>query len=947
MNQIKINTQQKQAVTHSKGPLLIIAGAGSGKTTVVTERIKYLIHKKNIDPLHIFAATFTDKSATEMLDRLDVVMPLGYEEPWLGTFHSLCDRILRAEALEIGLDPSYKIITPVDQWIMLKKHLFEFKLNYYRPLGNPTKFISALLKFFSRAKDEDTTTEELTKYATKKMKKAKTQEEQEQAQRVLELAKAFDTYEKLKIKDSFLDFGDLITKTLLLFRQRKSILKKYQNQFSHILVDEFQDTNYAQYQLIKLLAPASQNPNLIVVGDDDQSIYKFRGAAVSNILEFKKDYPKAKEVVLTTNYRSTKSLLTSAYKLIQNNNPDRLENKLNINKNLKPVRQEKFNTPQIIAATSETNEVDAVVGKILKLLAKHNYSYKDFAILARANAHLDPFVAGFRRAGMPYQLIGNRGLFNQEEVRELLHVLRVIANPEETSSLFHFLHLSVLGLSADFLLELLNKARSLQSPLWEILKNEDDQRIKDIITMIQKFQDQALSEPVSKLLYTFIFKTGYILTFTEQETIENQLKIKNINLLFEKIKRSETTTKQSTITDFIETLELWEEAGENPAQAVIEDIDTINLLTIHAAKGLEFPVVFVPSLIVGRFPSINRRDPIAFPEELIKEELPQGSEFTQEERRLFYVAMTRARDYLFFSYAKDYGGVRERKPSGFLKETGIKEKKAQQTSSQLSLLEKGFSSPTVRYLDKKGEIEIKRLSYSQIDTFLACPLKYKYRYLLRVPAEPHHALSFGETIHNTLHEFHRHEQQGTIPDLKTFLTIYKKNFIELGYESESHKQERFKAGNKALTTYHQEFKSVLGKPKLLEKRFQLNIAGVQFVGKIDRIDETDDELEIVDYKTGAPSDQKSVDKDKQLSIYGLAAKEAFGININKMSLYFIEENLKITTSRDEKDLKREEEYLIKMTQKMKDSQFPAKPGYPFPCNFCEYNRICPFAAKPK
>ncbi|OGV91456.1 hypothetical protein A2783_01475 [Microgenomates group bacterium RIFCSPHIGHO2_01_FULL_45_11] len=941
-----LNKQQKLAVEHEKGPLLIVAGAGTGKTTVITERVKYLSVKQQVSPTRILAVTFTDKAAQELLSRLDVVMPLGYEEPWLGTFHAMAERILRHEGLAVGLDPGYTIISQVDQWMLIRKHLFEFNLDYYRPLGNPTKFVSALVKFFSRVQDEDISVEELEKFAKSKKRRAKSEEQGEEAVRLEELAGAFRTYEQLKQRESMLDFGDLISKTLKLFRTRKAILKKYQERFEHILVDEFQDTNFAQFQLIKLLAPASGNPNLVVVGDDDQSIYKFRGAAISNILGFKMEYPKAKKVVLTVNYRSTKSILSGAYDLIQNNNPDRLEVKLKINKRLTPERDfQAKEKPTIVQLPSGEAEVDFTLKKILALLAKENYTYKDFAILTRANKQLDPYLAGLRRMGLPYQLIGNRGLFDQSEVRNLMQFLRVVANPDDSVALFQLLTFEPKGIPMGKVLGILHQAKLRRTSLWNLLKVSDDEGFKKVVELIQTAQEKSVREPVSRLLYYFVSVSGYLSELIRQETVESGLKVKNINLFFDKVRRFESEAKETHVADFVETLNLWEEAGENPAQAVIEDIDTVNLLTVHAAKGLEFPVVFVGSLVAGRFPAIDRKEPIELSDELIKETLPEGSGALEEERRLLYVAMTRAKDYLYLTYAFDYGGVRKRVASGFLKETKLSEKKEKE-ERQLSLLtDTPPPSPKVAYLDQTGRFEIQFLSYSQIDTFLACPLKYKYRYILKVPAEPHHALSFGQTIHTTLHDFHQVEQQGRILSLSEFLFIYEKNFIDEGYESSEHKKERFEAGKKALRKYYRVFREQLGKPKRLEQSFRLRIAGIPFLGKIDRIDETISGYEIVDYKTGEAADQKRVDRDKQLTIYGLAAKEALKLSIARMSLFFVEKGEKVTTVRTDEDYQREREHLEKMVEKIKGSDFKATPGYPFPCKFCEYKTICPFAKK--
>ena len=432
----------------------------------------------------------------------------------------------------------------------------------------------------------------------------------------------------------------------------------------------------------------------------------------------------------------------------------------------------------------------------------------------------------------------------------------------------------------------------------------------------------------------------------DEETIENQLKIKNINLLLRLIKQFESDTQPHTIIDLVEFLESLIEAGENPAQAEIEDIDTIRLITVHSAKGLEFPVVFIPSLVAGRFPAINRRDPIEFPESLIKETLPEGNENLQEERRLFYVGVTRARDYLYLSYAKDYGGVRERHPSGFLQETKLKQFEVTD-SPQLSLLDAIEAKPAAATKLEHGKVALRYVSYSQIDTFKTCPLKYKYRYVLQVPAEPHHALSFGQSIHDTLRHFHQFEQKGQKPKLKDLLYLYKQYFREEGYDSETHKKERFLAGQKDLRQYYQAYKKKLGKPVQLEKGFRLMISGIPLYGKIDRIDQTNGQYEIVDYKTGQSKDKKKVDVDEQLSIYALGAKHALGFTPKSLSLYFLESNQKVSTSRSDEDMQKTMKRLQKTIDEMKNSDFPAKPGYPFPCNYCEYNRICPFAAKKK
>ena len=926
---MKLNSHQLQAVRHKSGPLLIIAGAGTGKTTVITERIKYLIQVKKVSPQTILALTFTDKAAAEMLERLDVVMPLGYQEPWLSTFHHFCDRILRSEGLSLGLDPDYKILSVAEQWIFVKQHLFDFKLKYYRPLGNPTKFISALLTFFSRAQDEAISPPELLKFA-KRQKSAE----------LTEVARAYQTYQDLKITNSVLDFGDLITFTVNLFRTRPPVLKKYQSQFQHILVDEFQDTNYAQYQLIKLLAPSgsagSAGPNLVVVSDDDQAIYAWRGAALTNVLNFKADYPQAKVVTLVKNYRSFKPILTAAYNLIQHNNPNRLEVKLKINKQLQATRTRKTPPqPQILELPIEFAEVDWIITHILELVARANYTYKDFAILTRANSQLEPFVLALRRAGLPYQLIGNRGLFDQESIRHLIFFLKIVVNPHDSLSLFQLLHHPAFTFTPDTIFSLMHQAHHHHLSLWQTLRQSPSD-YQSIIGLVTQAQTEGLTDSPAKILYTFLQATRYIKYLLDQATVDSQLAIQNINLFLNLVKPF------TTILELVEFLNLLLEAGANPAQAEIEDIDTIRLITVHSAKGLEFPVVFMPSLVAGRFPAINRRDPIEFPDDLVKEKLLSADTDIAEERRLFYVGLTRARDHLYLTWAKDYGGVRARRPSGFLVETKLPSTTI--TDVNLPLLAVAPPPAPIIKLPHRT-IKLEHLSYSQIDTFKACPLKYKHRYVLKVPAAPYHTLSFGQSLHATLRHFHQLELQGSQPALKDLLKLYRHHFRPEGYDSPAHKQARFRSGRQALHRYFAVYRQLLSQPLELETSFRLRIAGVPLIGTIDRIDQTPTGLEIVDYKTGQSQTKKQVDIDEQLTIYALGAKQALNMDINVLSLYFLESNQKVSTARSAADLSNYHKHLEQVVHQIQTSDFPAKPGYPFPCNFCEYNSICPFAAK--
>jgi len=878
-----------------------------------------------------------------MQDRVDLAMPLGYEEPWLSTFHSFAERLLREEGLEIGLDTSYKILTPPQAWLFVRQNLFKFELKHYRPLGNPTKFISAMLTLFSRAQDEDTAPADFVRWAKLKVQSSnvKTDGEKENAEKYLELARAYETYQKLKIENSFLDFGDLISWTLKLFRQRPSVLKKYQDQFKYILVDEFQDTNYAQYQLIKLLAPSENNPGLMVTGDDDQAIYRFRGAAVSNILQFREEYPQSETIVLTKNYRSGQKILDAAYQLIQNNNPDRLEEKLGIKKRLtRNKRQEtrdKNVGPEVIHTSTGTNEAEEVVRKITGL--KKDFDWRDFAILARANNHLDPLVTALKRHGIPYQLIGNRGLFDQEEVRDLVAILRVLADPEDSVNLYRLLNIEVLKTEPQKIANYLNFARRTRKSLFEILKSKDEK----IISLIEKHRQDIAKKPVTLLSFNFLTEIGYIKPLLEEESIENMLKIKNLNLFFDKIKAFESEAPEPNVIEFVNYLDLMIEAGESPAQAEIEDIDTVNLLTVHAAKGLEFPIVFLVNLVSDRFPTRNRKDKLPLPDALVKEILPTGDAHIQEERRLFYVACTRAKEKLFLSFSDNYGGKRLKKPSGFIGELGVINRESRAETKPLTLFDfqPQITCPTG---DSKSnmlpKVEPKFVSYSQLETFSKCPLQYKYRYILRLPTPPSHALSFGQTIHRTLRDFHREDLFKSHTDLNRLLELYQHHWLPEGYDSKEHQQKRFEEGQKTLKKYFEKQKELLNPPVQLEKKFTLKVGPTTLIGSIDRVDKLPTGgFEIVDYKTGKVKEQKYVDKDAQLSIYALGAKEALGIEPKSLALYFVEENKKISTTRTPEQLSKKREEIKEQIEEIKNSKFEPKTS--MLCNWCPYQTLCP------
>ncbi len=958
---------QREAVTFGDGPLLIVAGAGTGKTAVLTRRIASLIATKQARPEEILALTFSEKAAAEMEERVDLLIPYGYAEVWVSTFHAFGDRLLREQALEVGLPPDYRVLTAAEQALFLREHLFALPLSHYRPLGNPTRHIEAFLTLVSRAKDEDVSPAEYLAYARRLEEEARENPGDavcaERARKQRELAEVYRCYQELLALRGAVDFGDLIILPLTLLRENPAISLRYQERFRYILIDEFQDTNYAQWQLVKLLA--ARHGNVTVVGDDDQSIYRFRGAALSNIMDFVATYPEATRIVLRENYRSPQPLLDAARRLIRHNDPDRLEVKSGVDKTLYAVTSPPSTGPVHLHYDTLSAEADGVAALIEGKVQAGEYRYGECALLVRANKDAIPFLQSLTLRGIPWRFSGNRGLYSREEIRLLIAFLRSLADPEEGTSLFHLASSDLYRMPMADLLACSAYARrthrslaavcehAQEIPELESLSAEAEATLQKLQNDLAHYRDFARDHGVGEVLYHFLIEGGYLKRLAASGKGSDEGRLMNIARFFEQVKRAEEVLGGTHVPAFMEYLDLLLESGDDPATAEAPgDVDAVNVLTVHKAKGLEFPLVIMGSLVSDRFPSRSRRDALDLPADLIKDVVPPGDVHLQEERRLFYVGMTRAMRELYLTSAVDYGGGRPKKVGRFVLEALDLPRAVAppRRSSPHEVIARHAPRPSVGAAEGTEGLPADRpltVSHLQIDDYLTCPLKYKYVHILRVPIMPHHSVIYGKALHEALSAALRGKAAGRSLTEEQVLEVFERAWSSEGFLSREHEQMRCAAGREALRRFLREEEERPERPTAIEKEFSFLLDRDRVEGRWDRVDVREDAVVIIDYKSSEVHEQREADRrareSLQLAIYALAYQRAHGQIPDRVELRFIESGLVGTATKDEEDLKETEGLIRTVAAGIRAGDFTATPEY-LRCSYCAFRQICPATA---
>ncbi|MFL5440181.1 MAG: ATP-dependent helicase [Myxococcales bacterium] len=968
-----LNPQQLEAVRHGDGPLLILAGAGSGKTRVLTHRIAHLLREKLARPAEVLAVTFTNKAAGELRDRVAKLVGPEAERLWVATFHAAGARLLRREAESLSLPRTFAIYDEGDALAETKRACQDLGVD----VGTARQHLSRIDRWKNLG------------VLPPSVQVPEWDVPGKQAIRV------YDRYQKALQAGGAVDFGDLIVRVIELFAKHPEIEERYASRFRYILVDEFQDTNRTQSELVSVLAEPDRN--LTVVGDDDQSIYRFRGAAISNILGFRDRYPTARTIVLRRNYRSRPGILEAAQRLVAFNDPDRLEVRAGISKRLTAERSS-VGTAQPVRLElhpSAGDEADRIATEIAARVGSGT-APRDIAVLVRANGHADGIIRSLEAAGVRWRFSGSAGLYARPEVRRLLAFLRAIADLGSSVDLYAVATAEPYHLGGEDLTAIVTTARRRNRTIWDVLEELDRQpgilrvsaetraTVRRLVEDLRALSQLAHERPAAEVVYGFLRRTGTLTRLAADPSFAAEETLRNIARFFEIVRSQSALLADDRATFVAGHLQTLIDAGDDPATAELDpDANAVAVLTVHKAKGLEFPIVYVPGLVAGRFPTPNRRDPLSMPPELVGED-PDADDNAQlrEERRLFYVAITRARDELVLSYAADYGGLGPRRVSPFVLEAldlppTDRDGAARAATAMERIEAAGTPRPSEAVVSPRSDVEPLTLSFSAIDAYLSCPLKYKLGHVVRVPTPPHHALIYGSALHRAVQEFHRRHARGDVMTEQELDAALDSTWTNEGFVSREHEEARLAAARQTLRRFRAaQLQPDAVVPAYVEREFSFSLGGDRIRGRWDRVDieQVGDDgppgsrdsaaagvphadtvaptleltgherVTITDYKTSDVRDVRKAHQrardSLQLQIYAMAYEAVSGRLPDALQLHFLDTGVTGRASVDQRRLSRAKERIGTVAAGIRARDFTAKPDRST-CGYCPFRSVCP------
>jgi len=969
---VKLNPEQRQAVEHGEGPLLVIAGPGSGKTRVITQRIVYLLKNvRDLEPGNVLALTFTDKAAEGMKRRVGEALPGLRDLPPVSTFHAFCFHVLRERQFD------RRLLDQVDVWIFLRRRMARLGLESYRKLAEPGAFLHDLNEFFSRCQDELVSPDDFDGYVRKLEREhervatpldpGERRLREEELLKRKELARVFRTSRQLLEDSGQSNLGSLIPETVQLFDREPQVLARFRDQFRYVLVDEFQDTNYAQVELLRrLVAPPL---NITAVGDDDQAIYRFRGAAQGAFEMFGRAFPGHRTATLSRNYRSTRRILRVADAVIAKNQRSVAKPKLKSEK-------EEGSAVYLLSSTDYRSEAAWIAGEIERLCGR-GMPWGAMAVLYRAHHHRDPLVKEFRRRKIPFTVRG-LSVLSTVILRDLVAYLRLVNSPHDNISLTRTLLAPRWRFPEELALEIRKQAARENCSLFDVLQAKQrsllDRELENtgwlelskLLRELKRFSEQA---SVGALFDRLVARLE--LVFLPDDPDQTYL-----NAFRTFLATWEEKSESRRLPEFMDYFRWFLEAGgkiEVPEEKQVSS--AVQLMTVHAAKGLEFPVVFVLSVAPRRFPHPDQRPVIEFPDALRKGPQPPPNIHLQEERRLFFVGMTRAEERLYISSVSKS----EKKVSEFVDDLvsdaavaqcdiervqapefvreahspappprkSSFEREAQPRLFDGSIVSGPVHAPVEEWaarppaLTSDGKL---RLSASALEDYRSCPLKFKFSHYLKVPTGPQAALTFGNVMHQCIRHYFELSRRGE-PRWEDLEKIYRHSWRSAGFEDSYQEETYKKAGLEQLRGFveHQRRHPIPADQVRMEEHFSLDLGDAVLEGRIDQIHPLgrpgDAAVELIDYKTGRPRTQRDVDKSLQLSVYALAARRQLKLNPVRLTFYHLANNQTVSTVRTEKDLEQTVKEIQEVAAQIRSLLFAPTPG--FVCKWCDFVAICP------
>jgi DNA helicase II / ATP-dependent DNA helicase PcrA len=983
-----LNSQQREAVEEIEQPLLIIAGAGSGKTLTVASKIAYLI-EQGAKPENILALAFNQKAAEELKNRV-LGMVGNAQDLSISTFHSFCNQLIQDNILNTKLNANFKVITETAQKVYLTKNINSFGIEHLEFNHEPYTLAEEMKKFISRCKDESISPDDIQQYIETQEKTKLDEEALDDLNNLKDILKIFRAYEDYKTKNNMLDFGDMLCTLHNLLKSKPLILKKYQEKFQYIIVDEFQDTNYIQLQIVHLIA--SKHGHITVVGDDDQSIYRFRGAYLTNIAEFKKMFPNHIEKALEHNYRSTKKIVSVSNTLIEKC-PERTIKKLF-------TTNPDGENAAVVETPNDSSQANYILETVKELLKK--YPLQDIAILCRRRATAEPIIKAFRKQALRFNFVGETGFFQEPIIKDVTAYLKVISNPlESNAEIVRILNRSNYGIKQIEICKFNCYADQNDLSLYEgfdHLNAIDVDKFK-FLQVKQTLSDLIGSKTRLRtldLIHSLLFEREF---YKYEIAIQNNRNIALLNQFFEFAEEFNSIYPDNDVEDFTEYLSF---ASNFEIQEKNLEEQAITISTIHGVKGMQYPVVIIPDLVERKIPTIYQKDKFAIPLELLKgvqSKFDEKELHLQEERRLFYVALTRAKDQLIITYAKRYGENKtDSKPSRFLKEIDYQQNEYitfQQIDAQDSSLESAtkedqmqtrlmkqvisnlatgrfsealqdvllYAKSTNKNLDIKTELinKIKEPDYttleqpneepvtvpenhvfsvSQFVGYKKCPRLYQYRHVMKIPEKPRYYFDFGSSLHSIAEQLTRMQKEGK-PINETIATeLLAKYWDPKGYKTKIDEQRDYAEAKTILKVFLEEQAKSKTEIVDIERWFETSIGEVKLRGRIDRIDKDVEGYTVVDYKTSKKaSSLNELKKDMQLLVYALAVKGIYGIGPLKVGDWFLRTNEKVFFEPENQAIEAIRTEITEMAAKIKAASFEPKKGS-WECTQCDYTCLC-------